>query len=137
MQICSPDRWHLLRVPHPRRTGCRSEASCWSRQMEVGWHSSVVVVEDGKEEDSDRKPFFDELEPAVRPGGAGLDQQWGSQTGGRSCSPNSDSASTNSTLPRSVSSSVNNESINQCSIYYLFVVISCRLPRQIMFPQMI
>lgn len=50
--------------------------------MEVGWHSSVVVVEDG-EEDSDREPFFDELEPAVRPGGAGLDQQWGSQTGGR------------------------------------------------------
>ena len=44
-----------------------------------GWHSSMVVLEDGKdgEEGSDWDPF-DELDPAVHP-----TQQWGSQTGER------------------------------------------------------
>jgi len=42
-----------------------------------GWHSSMVVLEDGKdgEEGSDWDPF-DELDPAVHP-----TQQRGSQTG--------------------------------------------------------
>jgi len=44
-----------------------------------GWHSSTVVLEDGEEEEGP----FDELDHAVRPGGAGLDQQLGSQIGGR------------------------------------------------------
>ena len=43
----------------------------------LGWHSSLAVMEDREEEDTDG------LEPAVRLGHAGLDQQWGSQIGGR------------------------------------------------------
>ena len=55
------------------------------RQMEAvdgadlfSWHSSTVVLEDGEEGGG-----FDELDPAVRPGGAGLDRQLRSQIGGR------------------------------------------------------
>jgi len=47
-----------------------------------GWHSSTVVLEDGENGEEDGGPF-DELDPAVGPGGAGLDQQLGSQIGGR------------------------------------------------------
>ena len=40
-------------------------------------------MEEGDEQDSYREPFFDELEPEVRLGSAGLEQQWGLQTGVR------------------------------------------------------
>jgi hypothetical protein len=45
-----------------------------------GWHSSTVVLEDG-EDGEEEEGGFDELDPAVRPGGAGLDQQLRSQIG--------------------------------------------------------